>query len=84
MFTPMNESQTKRLHFQDHEVQWVQGETRRGPGWHGIVEIAGKMYNVYGLNCGSEACFCDAYIVEISKASRRKSVPYIPDGRKYP
>lgn len=66
VFTPMNESQTQRLYFDDSEVRLISGViSRRGYGLHAIVEIAGTGYEVHGASCGSEGCTCDAYLKQI-------------------
>jgi hypothetical protein len=86
MFTPMNESQTDRLRFEDHEVKVISGNlSRRGYGVHAIVEIAGTRYEVHGLDCGSPTCVCDAYLKQIwtIKKEEEKKSEYTRDVPDY-
>jgi hypothetical protein len=64
MFTPLNARRTKRLKFEDDEVHVISGKPReRGLGHKAVVLIAGKIYDVFGEDCGSPTCACDARIV---------------------
>lgn len=63
VFTPMNESQTERLSFEDSEVETVSGDlSMRGYGLHAVVKIGGVEYEVHGADCGSPGCVCDAFL----------------------
>lgn len=73
MFTPLNESQTERLIFQDNTVQVISGSLKlRGYGLHAIVQIAGNLYEVHGADCGSPTCICDVFIKQVWPEDNRQ------------
>lgn len=67
VFTPLNESKTKRLAFDRADVEVRSGDLdKRGYGWKARVKIDSKEYEVYGFSCSLPSCACDAYLKEVA------------------
>lgn len=64
LFTPLDETRTKRLRFKRSEVTFLPGYNHgRGVHKKGDVIIGNTRYTVYGAACDLPNCKCDAYIV---------------------
>ena len=67
MFTPRKSARSKeRFRWEDDEVVVLQGNPHvRTLGHRADVEVHGRVYAVYGANCGLPGCDCDAYVVPL-------------------
>lgn len=67
LFTPLNDTFTKRHKFYAFKVQVVvdKGLNKHMLGRKGTVRINGTTYNVYGKACDLPNCTYDAYIQEV-------------------
>lgn len=83
MFTPVNYATNVREKFEDSEVKTISGDLNlRGSGYHAVVEIKGKQYNVIGKSCGLPNCMCDAWIKEKEELPDEISITWCIDDIK--
>lgn len=80
-FTPMNADRTKRLEFDNADVEEISGDIHeRVLGYRGLVRIKGTTYQVLGISCGLANCNCDAMITPADNGAgnlpRIRKAPY--------
>lgn len=69
VFTPRKSryaAEDDRYRWNMEDVKFSEGfDHGRGAHYKGFVEVDGKVYKVYGMDCNLEGCACDAYVTEM-------------------